>query len=124
MLRSRGGLYVTDDYKVTPSMTLEFGSSWDYSVTKTTITSMAWRLGILATKGSSFDRQKQLRLASASPYDPFRTGKFVIRRRLRHYYENLNFLTTRLEKGFDGRKIGVHSHRQSGGITSNDPLSW
>jgi len=114
------GLYVQDDYKVTPSLTLNLGLRWDYFSNENNH-KFDGGLGILAPKGSRSTDKNNFAPRIGFAYDPFRTGKFVIRGGYGIYYENINFLTTLLEKGFDGRNIGVHVTFNPGGIDINDP---
>ncbi len=114
------GLYVQDDYKVTPSLTLNLGLRWDYFSNENNH-NFDGGLGILAPKGSRSTDKNNFAPRIGFAYDPFRTGKFVIRGGYGIYYENINFLTTLLEKGFDGRNIGVHVTFNPGGIDINDP---
>jgi hypothetical protein len=114
------GLYVQDDYKVTPSLTLNLGLRWDYFSNENN-KDFDGGLGLLAPKGSRSSDKNNFAPRIGFAYDPFRTGKFVVRAGYGIYYQNINFLTTLLEKGFDGRNIGVHVTFDPGGIDINDP---
>ncbi|HXP23888.1 MAG TPA: hypothetical protein VN807_07085, partial [Candidatus Sulfotelmatobacter sp.] len=66
-------------------------------------------LGLLAPPGSRHSDKNNFAPRIGFAYDPWSNGKFVIRAGYGVYFENINFLTTLLEKGFDGRNIGFRA---------------
>jgi len=115
------GLYAQDDIKLAPGLTANLGLRWDY-FTNENNRNFDGALGLLAPKGSRSSDKNNFAPRIGLAYDPFKTGKFVIRAGYGIYYENINFLTTLLEKGFDGRNIGFRVFFNPGGINVNDPF--
>lgn len=114
------GLYVQDDIKVAPGFTLNLGLRWDY-FTNENNRNFDGALGLLVPKGSRSSDKNNFAPRFGFAYDPFNNGKFVLRGGYGLYYQNINFLTSLLEKGFDGRNIGYRVLFNPGGIDVNDP---
>ena len=115
------GLYVQDDWKILPNLTLNAGLRWDYFSNANDV-DFPGALGLLAPPGSRSSDKKDFAPRIGLAYDPFKTGKFVIRGGYGIYYENINFLNTLLEKGFDGINIGYRVFVEPGAINIADPF--
>jgi hypothetical protein len=118
---SIAGLYVQDDFKVRPNLTLNLGLRWDYFSNQNN-KNFDGALGLLAPPGSRSSDKNNFAPRIGFAYDPFSNGKFVVRAGYGVYFENINFLTTLLEKGFDGRNIGFRVFFNPGAIDVNDPF--
>ena len=115
------GLYAQDDWKILPNLTLNAGIRWDYFSNANDI-NYRGALGLLAPPGSRHPDKRDFAPRIGLAYDPFKTGKFVVRAGYGIYYENINFLTTLLEQGFDGINIGFRVFVDPGAIDVNDPF--
>jgi hypothetical protein len=116
---SIAGLYVQDDIKLLPNLVLNAGLRWDYFSNQNN-KNFDGALGLLAPPGSRHSDKNNFAPRIGFAYDPWSNGKFVIRAGYGIYYENINFLTTLLEKGFDGRNIGFGVF--PGPISISDPF--
>ncbi|HWH57066.1 MAG TPA: TonB-dependent receptor [Terriglobales bacterium] len=115
------GLYIQDDWKIKPNLTLNLGLRWDY-FSNAFDKNFDGALGLLAPPGSRSSDKNNFAPRIGFAYDPFKNGKFVVRGGYGIYYENINFLTTLLERGFDGRNIGLNVFVNPGGININNPF--
>ena len=115
------GLYIQDDIKVLPNLTINAGLRWDY-FSNFNNKNFDGALGLLAPPGSRHSDKNNFAPRIGFAYDPWSNGKFVIRAGYGVYFENINFLTTLLEKGFDGRNIGFRAFFNPGGINVSDPF--
>lgn len=113
------GLYAQDDWKILPNLTLNAGLRWDYFSNANDV-NYPGALRLLAPKGSRSSDKKDFAPRIGLAYDPFSNGKFVVRAGYGMYYQNINFLTTLLEQGFDGINIGLQFF--GGPIDINDPF--
>jgi len=115
------GLYIQDDIKVLPNLTVNAGLRWDY-FSNFNNKNFDGALGLLAPPGSRHTDPNNFAPRIGFAWDPWSNGKFVVRAGYGVYFENINFLTTLLEKGFDGRNIGFRAFFDPGGINVNDPF--
>lgn len=118
---SLSGLYVQDDWKILPNLTLNAGVRWDYFSNANDV-NYRGALHLLAPPGSRHSDKHDFAPRLGLAYDPFKTGKFVVRGGYGIYYENINFLTTLLEQGFDGINIGYRVFVDPGNINIADPF--
>jgi hypothetical protein len=116
---SIAGLYVQDDIKLLPNLTINAGLRWDY-FSNFNNKNFDGALGLLAPPGSRKSDKNNFAPRIGFAYDPWGNGKFVIRAGYGIYFENINFLATLLEKGFDGRNIGFAVF--GGPISISDPF--
>lgn len=115
------GVYAHDDWKILPNLTLNIGLRWDYFSNANDV-NYRGALGLLAPPGSRSPDKKDFAPRVGLAYDPFKNGKFVLRGGYGIYYQNINFLTTLLEQGFDGINIGLRVFVDPGNIDVNDPF--
>ena len=114
------GVYAQDDWKIRKNLTVNLGLRWDY-FSNANDTDFTGGLGLLAPPGSRTSDKKDFAPRIGFAYDPFGKGKFVVRAGYGIYFENVNFLDTLLERGFDGRNIGYRVTFDPGGVNIAHP---
>jgi hypothetical protein len=115
------GLYIHDDWKALPNLTINAGLRWDYFSNENN-KNFDGILGLLAPPGSRHSNKKNFSPRIGFAYDPFKKGKFVVRGGYGIYYANINLLDGIVERGFDGRNIGFRVFFNPGAINIADPF--
>ena len=115
------GLYIHDDWKALPNLTINAGVRWDYFSNENN-KNFDGILGLLAPPGSRHSNKKNFSPRIGFAYDPFKKGKFVVRGGYGIYYANINLLDGIVERGFDGRNIGFRVFFNPGAINIADPF--
>jgi Carboxypeptidase regulatory-like domain/TonB dependent receptor/TonB-dependent Receptor Plug Domain len=115
------GLYIHDDWKALPNLTINAGVRWDYFSNENN-KNFDGILGLLAPPGSRHSNKKNFSPRIGFAYDPFKKGNFVVRGGYGIYYANINLLDGIVERGFDGRNIGFRVFFNPGAINIADPF--
>ena len=115
------GVYVQDDWKIRPNLTINAGLRWDYFSNQND-KGFDGILGLLAPPGSRTSDKKDFSPRIGFAYDPFKTGRFVIRGGYGIYYSNIALLDALGEHGFDGRNLGFRVFFDPGGINIANPF--
>jgi hypothetical protein len=115
------GVYVQDDWKILSNLTVNLGLRWDYFSNQND-KNFDGILGLLAPPGSRKSDKKDFGPRVGFAYDPFKTGKFVVRGGYGIYYANLALLDALGEHGFDGRNLGFRVFFDPGGINVANPF--
>jgi len=115
------GLYVHDDWKIRPNLTLNLGVRYDYFSNENN-KNFDGILGLLAPPGSRHSNKKNFSPRVGFAYSPFKNSKFVIRGGYGVYYSNINLLDGIVERGFDGRNIGFRVFFNPGAIDIANPF--